>query len=115
QIGWLLPAALVLLTATLVITRRARRTNRTRAAMLLWGGWLVVTAATFSLGQGIIHPYYSVALAPAIGAVVGIGGALLWSRRADPAARAVLAATVAVTAVCSFALLARTPAWHPGL
>ena len=37
------------------------------------GGWLVVTAAVFSLGQGIIHPYYSVALAPAIGALVGIG------------------------------------------
>ena len=115
QISWLLPAAVLLLAATLVITRGARRTNRTRAAMLLWGGWLVITAATFSLGQGIIHPYYSVALAPAIGAVVGIGGALLWSRRADPVARALLAATVAVTAVWSFSLLERTPAWHPGL
>ena len=33
-----------------------------------------MTGLTFSLGQGIIHPYYTVALAPAIGALVGIGG-----------------------------------------
>ncbi len=57
------------------------RTDRTRAALILWGGWLLVTGVTFSLGQGIIHPYYTVALAPAIGAVVGIGAAALWRRR----------------------------------
>jgi 4-amino-4-deoxy-L-arabinose transferase-like glycosyltransferase len=115
QISWLLPAALILLVAALVVTRRARRTNRTRAALLLWGGWLVVTAAVISFSRGIIHPYYTVALAPAIGAVTGIGGALFWSRRADPAARAVLAAALAVTSVWSYVLLQRTPGWHPGL
>ena len=62
--------------------RTARpRTDRTRAALLLWGGWLVVTGVAFSLGQGIIHQYYTVALAPAIGAVIGIGATLLWSHR----------------------------------
>jgi 4-amino-4-deoxy-L-arabinose transferase-like glycosyltransferase len=115
QIAWLLPAALILLVAALVVTRRAHRTNRTRAALLLWGGWLVVTAAVISFSRGIIHPYYTVALAPAIGAVAGIGGALFWSRRADPAARAVLAGALTVTAVWSYLLLQRTPAWHPGL
>ncbi len=40
-------------------------------ALLLWGGWLIVTAAVFSFGQGVIHTYYTVALAPAIGALVG--------------------------------------------
>ena len=29
--------------------------------------------------KGNIHPYYSVALAPAIAALVGIGGTLLWA------------------------------------
>lgn len=115
QIAWLLPAALILLVAGLLIARRAPRTNRTRAALILWGGWLLVTAATFSFGRGIIHPYYSVALAPAIGALVGIGGSLLWARRRDPVARSVLAATVAVTAVWSSMLLDRTPTWHPAL
>jgi 4-amino-4-deoxy-L-arabinose transferase-like glycosyltransferase len=115
QISWLLPAALILLVAGVVIARRSRRTNPTRAAFVLWGGWLLVTAVTFSLGRGIIHPYYSVALAPPIAALVGIGASLLWSRRHDPVARMVLAATTAVTAVWSATLLGRTPAWHPGL
>src|SRR6202035_909420 len=54
------------------------RTDRTREAALLWGGWLLVTAAVFSFMSGIIHPYYTVALAPAIGALVGIGAVMLW-------------------------------------
>ena len=61
-----------------MLSRRSRRTDRLRAAMLVWGGWLLVTGATFSLAKGIIHPYYTAALAPALGAVVGIGGAELW-------------------------------------
>ena len=64
QIGWLLPTALLLLVAGLWFTRRAARTDRTRAGLVLWGGWLLVTAATFSFMAGIFHAYYSVALAP---------------------------------------------------
>ncbi|MEY2570641.1 MAG: hypothetical protein QOE63_991, partial [Acidimicrobiaceae bacterium] len=66
QIAWLLPAALLLLVALLAMSWSTSRTNRVRAAMILWGGWLVVTGLAFSLGQGIIHPYYNVALAPAV-------------------------------------------------
>ena len=61
----------------------AARTDRTRAALILWGGSLVVTALVFSLAAGIIHPYYTVALAPAIGALVGIGSVLLWRERSQ--------------------------------
>src|SRR3954470_7080029 len=63
QVAWLLPAALVLMTYVLWLTRRTPRTSRTRSAVLLWGGWLLVTAGTFSFMKGIIHPYYNVALA----------------------------------------------------
>ena len=52
--------------------------RRARAFALLWGGWLLVTGLTFSYMQGIIHPYYMVALAPAIGALVGVGAMSLW-------------------------------------
>jgi 4-amino-4-deoxy-L-arabinose transferase-like glycosyltransferase len=83
--------------------------------MLLWGGWLVVTGLAISLGQGIIHPYYTVALAPPIAAVVGIGATMLWQRRQLPVARMVLGAAMAVTAWWSYRLLERTPNWHPGL
>ncbi len=115
QISWLLPAALILLVAGGWASWRAPRTDRTRAAMILWGGWLLVTGLTFSFAQGIIHPYYTVALAPAIGALVGIGGAGLWRQRAFLVPRAIIAGTVAATAVWSYVLLRRAPEWHPAL
>ena len=115
QISWLLPAALILLVAVLAFTWRSPRVARTRAAMMLWGGWLVVTGAAISFGKGIIHPYYTVALAPAIGAVIGIGTVTLWRQRHHDAPRIALAAAVATTAVWSFHLLGRTPTWHPTL
>src|SRR5437773_5084882 len=67
QISWLLPAALLAIPLLLWARRRAPRTDGRRAAVLIWGTWLVVTGIVFSLAQGIIHPYYTVALAPAIG------------------------------------------------
>ncbi|MGO9822723.1 MAG: ArnT family glycosyltransferase, partial [Solirubrobacteraceae bacterium] len=73
QASWLLPAALLALAVGLWSTRRAPRTDRTRAALLLWGGWLVVSGLVFSLSTGVIHTYYTVALAPAIAALVAIG------------------------------------------
>ena len=81
QISWLLPAALIMLAALLWLRWRAPRTDRTRAAALLWGGWLVLTGLVFSYMSGIIHPYYTVALAPAIAALAGIGAVTLWQIR----------------------------------
>src|SRR5262249_59966697 len=81
QVSWLIPAALVALAALLWLSRRSPRTDRTRAAALLWGGWLVLTGLVFSYMSGIIHPYYTVALAPAAGALTGIGAAALWRDR----------------------------------
>ncbi|MFI0445958.1 glycosyltransferase family 39 protein [Actinomadura sp. 6N118] len=115
QISWLLPAALILLAAGLWITRRAPRSDPARAAFALWGGWLLVTTLIFSFMQGIFHEYYTVALAPAVAALVGMGAALLWQRRRAPAAAGVLAGTLAVTAVWSYVLLGRTQDWHPWL
>ncbi|HEU5422294.1 MAG TPA: hypothetical protein VFU72_02040, partial [Nitrolancea sp.] len=62
---------------------------------------------------GIIHPYYTVALAPAIGALAGIGAAELWQRRDDLLARLLLAAMLAASAVWAYELLDRTPDWYP--
>ena len=114
QISWLLPAAMLLLVAGLALTLRRPRTDRTRAALLLWGGWLVITSVLFSFGKGIIHPYYTIALSPAIGGVVGIGAVTLWSRR-GLFARYALATVFAVSVVWSYMLLARTPSWNPWL
>ncbi len=115
QIAWLIPAALIVLAAGLWLGRRAPRTDRTRAALLLWGGWLVVTAAVFSYAKGIVHAYYTVALAPAIAALVGIGAITLWRQRQHPLARLTLAGALAVTGIWSYVLLERTPDWLPWL
>ncbi|WP_082368782.1 glycosyltransferase family 39 protein [Arthrobacter sp. ERGS1:01] len=115
EVSWLLPAALIALVAGLWFTRRAPRTSQVRASLILWGGWLVVTALTFSFMEGTIHPYYVVALAPAVAALVGIGAVELWRGREHAPARVVLAVLVAGSAIWSAVLLARDPSWLPWL
>ncbi|HEY3976200.1 MAG TPA: glycosyltransferase family 39 protein [Streptosporangiaceae bacterium] len=91
------------------------RSDPALAALLLWGGWLLVTGLVFSFMAGIIHPYYTVALAPPIAALAGTGAVALWRERAGWPARGLLAAGVAVTACWSYLLLARSPSWYPEL
>ncbi|WP_186447015.1 glycosyltransferase family 39 protein [Mycolicibacterium porcinum] len=115
DIAWLLPAALICLVAGLYLTRRAARTDPARAALILWGGWLLVTAVVFSFMNGIVHPYYTVALAPAIGAVVGIGAVQLWQYRADIRAATAMSGAVLVTAILAAVLLSRHDDPYPWL
>lgn len=108
QVAWLVPTALLFLVAGLVWRGRAPRTDVRRAAYVVWGGWLLVTGLTFSLMAGIFHEYYTVALVPAVAALVGMGAAEAWERRSTWNGRVVLALGIAVAAVWSFVLLGRT-------
>jgi hypothetical protein len=65
--------------------------------------------------NGIVHPYYTVALAPAMAAALGIGVVPLWERRADIRAATVLSGLVLITAALSFVLLQRDSDWMPWL
>lgn len=112
QISWLLPAALIGLVATVVVTWRAARIDRTRAAMVLWGGWLLVTGLVFSFMSGIVHSYYAVALAPAIAAIIGISVPYWWNRRDSWTGRILLAALALVTGGWACVLLTRDN-WLP--
>ncbi|WP_405787894.1 ArnT family glycosyltransferase [Streptomyces sp. NBC_01367] len=120
QIAWLLPAALILLVAGLVVTWRARRATDSlegmaRAAFLAWGGSMLITAVVFSYMQGIFHEYYTVALAPFVAALIGMGAAVLWEERGGKAAAITLSGTLALTAVWSFVLLGRATGYLPWL
>lgn len=115
QISWLIPAALILLVVSVWLVRRNWKSDCTVPAMLLWAGTFFITAIVFSFGQGTIHSYYTVALAPSIGAIIGIGVEVLWLRREQLAARIGLAAAIAATAVWSYVLLDRTPTWNSWL
>ncbi|OXR46069.1 hypothetical protein B7C42_01032 [Nocardia cerradoensis] len=115
QIAWLLPAALILLVAAIVLRGRASRTDPQRAALVLWGGWLVVTALVFSFMRGIFHQYYTVALAPAIAALVGAGIAMLWRHRERTRVRVVATVTMATTTATAWMLLSRNLEFVPWL
>ena len=113
QISWLLPAAAILCVAAVVLRGRAPRTDPMRAALLLWGLWLFAHFVVFSYQQGTIHPYYVTTLGPAIGALVGGGGAVVWQRAQETGirntwVRAVLPVVVCISGLWSIALLHRT-------
>src|SRR5207244_3373713 len=86
------------------LARRRRRPGRTRAAVLLWGGWLLATGGVFSFMTGIIHPYSTTTLAPPIAVLVGVGATLLWQGRRLLGARLALAAMLIATAAWSYRL-----------
>ncbi len=115
QAAWLLPAALALLVVGLVVTARRPRTDPQRAAFGLWGGWLLVTGLVFSFMAGIFHAYYTVALAPAVAALVGMGAGLLWQRRRTAWAGPVLGAVVLGSAWWAWVLLGRSADFQPWL
>lgn len=110
QVAWLIPAALILGAGAVWC---GSRMVRALATLLL--GWLVVTALTFSLMAGIYHAYYTVALAPAVAGLVGLGGWALWQRRDSLVAAGLLGLATATTTGFGFALLDRTPDFAPWL
>lgn len=116
QISWLLPFAALALVALVVLYRRRPRTDLARATLLLWGGWLIVHFVVFSFANGIFHPYYSTAMAPAIAALAAAGAVALF----DASARSlpwsgVMALGVAATGGWAYVLLRRSPDWNPWL
>jgi 4-amino-4-deoxy-L-arabinose transferase-like glycosyltransferase len=115
QISWLIPSALILLAVGFFLRGRMPRTDLRRAAYVVWGGWLLVTALTFSFMAGIFHAYYTVALAPAVAALVGMGAVEAWEKRRHPVATIALSAATAAAAVWGFVLLTRTTAYGSGL
>lgn len=116
QISWLIPFAAIACAGGLLLRGRAPRTDPTRAALLLWGGWTALHYLTFAMAEGTMHPYYTTALAPGIAALCGGGGVmLLRAFRTDRRWAWVLPAGLAVTAVWAVVLLRRASGWNTWL
>ncbi|MCX6477445.1 glycosyltransferase family 39 protein, partial [Rhodococcus sp. (in: high G+C Gram-positive bacteria)] len=115
QIAWLIPAALILLVAGIVLRAKAPRADTQRASFIVWGLWLLVTGLTFSFMAGIFHAYYTVALAPAIAALIGSGSVVAWRHRDVHWVRIILAVSLAATVAMAWVLLGRSPTFVPWL
>ncbi len=115
QAGWLVPFAffgLIALALLLLVERGAQDSRGRRdprlAVLLAFGGWFMVEAVVLSFSKGIVHPYYTSALAPGVGAMVaggavglvGLANAKGWLRVGGIALAALaVLATLAVQAV----------------
>ena len=114
QISWLAPLAFAGIVISLLVVGRAVRTDVRRASVIAFGGWLTVTWLIFSFMAGIFHQYYTVALAPALAAMVAIGAFSLWIARDKLCARIVTPILIAFTAFWDFSLAGRSQ-WLPWL
>jgi 4-amino-4-deoxy-L-arabinose transferase-like glycosyltransferase len=116
EIAWLLPTAIAVGVALMWFRRGAPRTDAVRAQAVLWLGWLLVTGLVFSLMEGIFHEYYTVALAPAIGALVGMGVGIAWQQRHRTSTVVLsVVAVVGSAAWIAYLLQATAPTWLPFL
>jgi len=102
QGGWLLGLA-VAGAVILALACRLRRRDPRSAWLIAVGGAFVVTAALFSVAQGIFHPYYVVLLAPFTAALVGAGVASVLEGKWPAAIAGAAALTLAV--VCELDVL----------
>ena len=115
EISWLLPAALIIIAAGLYLRRGKPRTDLMRAGILLWGGWLMIHVLIFSFMKGTIHPYYAIALAPGLAALIGIGLPMMWQRFGATKLTWLWPVSLAVSTVWIWILLGDTPTFLPWL
>jgi 4-amino-4-deoxy-L-arabinose transferase-like glycosyltransferase len=115
EIAWLVVVALFVVAFGSYLAARRALSRTELGGLLMWGTWLLVTGVVFSFMGGMVHPYYTVALAPAIAALVGIGAVWAWRRRSRWDGRCALAVMIALAAVQSAVLVHRNAFGVPWL
>ncbi|WP_235677984.1 ArnT family glycosyltransferase [Mycolicibacterium sarraceniae] len=109
EASWLVPAVTIAIAAAAHLAVRRRLSRLEAAGFTTWTVWFVVCTVVFSYMTGMVHPYYTIALAPAVGALIGLA-----------AVKSRWAAMTMVLAAAGWAivLLRRAglgPAWMPWL
>jgi 4-amino-4-deoxy-L-arabinose transferase-like glycosyltransferase len=116
EISWLLAASAIALVYGGYLAGRGRLDRNERAALLLWGCWLVVAALVLSYMTGTIHPYYSVVLAPAVAALCALAAAWAWRDRTRTDGRLALVLLAGAATIWPAMLLHHNhfgPKWLP--
>jgi 4-amino-4-deoxy-L-arabinose transferase-like glycosyltransferase len=112
QISWLFPIAAAGAVAIALGSRMRRPLEAEPLYLLIWGSWLGIYATAFSFARGIIHPYYTVLMAPPLAALVGIGVAALWRLARRGGLRLVALPTALIlTALWQAGMLAAHSGW----
>jgi 4-amino-4-deoxy-L-arabinose transferase-like glycosyltransferase len=115
EISWLIPAALLAFALVLIVRGRRPRTDLIRAGAILFGVWLVVDGVVFSYMNGGMHAYYTLAIAPAIAGLFGLGVHEMWRLRDRALGRYGSAALILASGIWGFVLLQRNSDWLPWL
>nr|WP_229742499.1 glycosyltransferase family 39 protein [Gordonia jinhuaensis] len=121
EISFFLPMALIAFVLLLVLRARAPRTDAVRAGAILFGMWLLVDSIVLSYMNGTTHPYYSLAIAPPIAGLVGLGVTQCWAARSSTVGwkaltgRLGLSTLVLAGGAWSFVLLDREAVWQSWL
>ncbi|BBY63526.1 glycosyl transferase [Mycolicibacterium helvum] len=105
EASWLLPAVVVAIAAGAYLAVRRRLSRMEAAGFVTWTVWFAVCTVVFSYMTGMVHPYYTIALAPAAGALIGLAAVL---------SRSAAVTMVLVAAGWAIVLLHRAglgPAW----
>jgi 4-amino-4-deoxy-L-arabinose transferase-like glycosyltransferase len=116
QDSWLLPLALFGILILLLKLRKPPRGDQSVREtslrnLLLWGGWVLVMAAYFSVA-GFFHRYYISMLAPGVAALAGIGLLEMCGvYRGKGWKSCLLPASIIVTAVVQCVVLSRYNSW----
>ncbi len=105
EISWLLPAALLAVVLVVVSRRHAPRTDLIRGGVILFGGWMLIDGLVLSFMHGMVHPYYCLSLAPAVGGMFALGVSEMWRLRSTWFGRFGLAALVLAAGGWSWWLL----------
>lgn len=115
EIGWLLPTALMAAVLVVAARGRAPRTDAVRAGAVLFGGWLLIDALVLTLMHGMVHPYYSLSIAPPVAAMFALGVQQLWERRESVRYRVAFAMLLVGTGAVVWWILNRNARWQPVL
>jgi 4-amino-4-deoxy-L-arabinose transferase-like glycosyltransferase len=118
EIAWLMLTAVIAAGFGTYLAARRQLSRMQLCALTIWGGWFAVTGLVFSYMGGMIHPYYTVALAPSIAGLVGTVAVWSWQRRTCWDGRSALAAMTLASGVTAVLLLHRNhfgPPWVGGV